>query len=202
MHKLLIDLPECLETPRLEVRPYHSGDGAAYFDVCQRNHSHLMPYEQGNPALNVSTLEDAEILVRRFAAEWASRAAFFLGAWAKSDGAFVAQIYVGVVSWELPEFEIGYFGDVNHSGQGYVSEAVRHAALPLTFDVFGARRVRINTNETNVPSWRVAERCGFRREGHLRATRPQLPLDDGSPSGDFIYGLLRDEFERTRGNRN
>lgn len=202
MQKLLIDLPEYLVTPRLEVRPYRSGDGAAYYDVCQRNRSHLLPYEQGNPALDVQTPEDAEILVRHFAAEWVSHAAFFLGAWARSDGAFVAQIYVGVVSWALPEFEVGYFGDVNHGGQGYVTEAVRHAALPLVFDVLGGQRARINCNETNVRSWHIAERCGFRREGHLRATRPHLTLEDGSPSGDFIYGLLRSEFEKMRGSRN
>jgi len=49
-----------------------------------------------------------------------------------------------------------------------------------------------------VPSWRVAERCGFSREGHLRATHPDMFLKDGSPSGDYLYGLLRDEYARLR----
>ncbi len=196
MHKLLIDLPDCLETPHLMVRPYQAGDGRAYFDICARNRDHLLPYERGNPARNVFTVEEAEILVRDFAAAWVRRDAFFLGAWEKSDGAFAAQLYVGVVSWELPEFEIGYFADVEHIGHGFVTELVRYAALPFVFQTLGARRARINCNEANTRSWHVAERCGFRREGHLRATHTHVLLDDGSPSGDYLYGLLRVEYDR------
>lgn len=195
-HKLLLELPDCLETPRLIVRPYRAGDGAAYFAVCQRNREHLVPYERGNAALSVRTPDDAEILVREFAAAWVRRDAFFLGAWLKADGAFAAQLYVGVVSWQLPEFEIGYFADVDHAGRGYVSELVRHAGLPFVFDTLGAQRACIHCNESNIGSWHVAERCGFVREGHLRATHPDLPLADGSASGDYLYGLLRAEYTR------
>jgi RimJ/RimL family protein N-acetyltransferase len=194
MHKLLIDLPDCFETPRLLVRPYRAGDGLAYFDVCQRNREHLLPFERGNAALSVTNAEETEILMREFAAAWVKRDVFFLGAWETSTGAFAAQLYVGVVSWELPEFEIGYFADVNHAGKGFVSEMVRHAALPLVFDFLGARRACIHCNETNIASWRVAERCGFVREGHLRATKPHIPLPDGSASGDYLYGLLREDY--------
>lgn len=198
VHKLLIDLPDCLETPRLIVRPYRAGDGAAYFDVCARNQDHLLPYERDNPALTVQTVEQAEILLRSFAAAWDEHDAFFFGAWEKSGGAFAAQLYIGVVSWELPEFEIGYFADVDHAGHGYVSEMVRHAALPFVFETLGARRACIHCNETNVGSWRVAERCGFVREGHLRGTHGHVLLADGSFSGDYLYGLLREEYERLR----
>ena len=73
MHKMLLDLPARLETDRLILRPYQAGDGPAYYDVCLRNQEHLLPYEAGNPALEVKTVDDAEILVREFAAAWVSR---------------------------------------------------------------------------------------------------------------------------------
>jgi RimJ/RimL family protein N-acetyltransferase len=92
----------------------------------------LLPYESGNPALNVLTVQDAEILVREFAHHWAARQAFFFGAWSLSHHDFVAQIYVGPVSWTLPEFELGYFVDQAHQGQGFVTEAVR-AVLDFCF---------------------------------------------------------------------
>ncbi len=199
MHKLLIDLPEKMETDRLVVRPYRDGDGAAYFEVCQRNKTHLQRFEADNPIHDVHTQEEAEILVRQFALDWASRAAFFLGCWLKSSGEFAAQIYVGPLDWHRPEFMIGYFADAAHQGQGYVSEGVG-AALRLCFGALGAARVRLECSELNCRSLRLAERVGFSREGHIRETHPDRLCPDGMPSGDLIYGLLRREyFERVSG---
>lgn len=196
MHKMLLDLPDQLETERLILRPYRPGDGEAYFDVCVRNKDHLLPFEEGNPALAVSSLDDAEILVREFAASWIKREAFFLSGWDKSTGAWIVQIYIGAVDWNLPEFEIGYFVDCDHEGQGFVTEAV-HAALELVFLTLGAHRARLGCNETNTRSWCVAERCGFVREGHIRQNRKHILREDGTLSGDYLYGMLRSEyFER------
>ena len=136
MHKMLLDLPAQIETERLILRPYRAGDGPAYHEVCMRNKKHLMPFEEGNPALDVNTVEDAEILMRRFAADWVSRSVFFLGAWEKASGAFAAQMYVGVVSWELPEFEVGYWADERQEGRGFVTEGAK-AALRFCFEALG-----------------------------------------------------------------
>jgi RimJ/RimL family protein N-acetyltransferase len=193
MHKMLSDLPAQLETERLMLRSYRAGDGAAYYDLCQNNKEHLLPFEQGNPALAVTTPEEAEILVREFAASWAARNAFFWGVWEKATGALVAQIFLGVISWELPEFVVGYFVDKDHEGRGYVTEAV-NATLRMTFEVLNARRVRLECNEMNERSVRVAERCGFVREGYIRQTHAHILRADGTFSGDYVYGLLKEEF--------
>jgi RimJ/RimL family protein N-acetyltransferase len=195
MHPLLRDLPIQLQTTRLVLRPYQAGDGRAYYDVCRNNQAHLLPYEAGNPFLGVATPDDAEVLVRRFAAQWMAREAFFFGAWQRATGGFAAQIYVGVVSWELPEFEIGYFADQAHEGQGFVSEATR-AALRFVFGHLDAHRASLRCNETNTRSIHVAERCGFTREGHLRQTNPTVRHPDGTFSGELLYGMLREEFVR------
>ena len=197
MHPILLTLPEMLETERLTLRPYRAGDGTIYFEICQRNKTHLLPYEARNPALDVQTVEDAEIVVRQFAVDWAARRAFFFGAWDKSNGNLVAQIYVGVVGWELPEFEIGYFVDSQHQGKGFVTEAVL-AVVEFCFVHLHAHRLRIGCNEINVRSWEVAERCGFKREGHIRQQHPNILCEDGSYSGDYVYGLLRSEYEQRK----
>ena len=193
---MLIDLPERIETARLVLRPYRAGDGEAYCAACLRNKEHLLPFEKGNPALDVQTVADAESLVRQFAADWAARKHFFLGAWERGTDEFVAQIYGGPVDGGLPEFAVGYWVDAPREGRGYVAEAVRGALAGLVFGSLGAHRARIECNETNERSWRVAERCGFTREGHLRQTRPNPRLPDGSYSGDYVYGLLRSEWAR------
>lgn len=193
MNKMLIDPPEQITTQRLTLRAYRPGDGAAYFDVCQRNKRHLWPFEAGNPAHQVETPGDAETLVRRFIASWAAREAFFLGAWQRDSGAFACQVYIGPVSWTLPEFEIGYFVDTRYEGQGFVTESVQ-AAIRLCFEDLHAHRLRLGCNEINTRSWRVAERCGFVREGHIRQVHPDILRTDGTYSGDYLYGLLRSEW--------
>lgn len=179
-----------LETPRLVLRSYRPGDGAMYYAVGQRNRQHLSRFEKGNPLNSLESEEQAEALVREFAIGWAEEKFFFFGAFHKETGEFAAQVYVGPVNWDTPEFEIGYVADVGHEGQGYVTEAVR-AVLALLFETLGAHRVRLECNQNNTRSIHLAERCGFTREGCLRETR-RLP--DGSFSSDLVFGMLRSEF--------
>jgi aminoglycoside 6'-N-acetyltransferase len=140
----------------------------------------------------IQSEEDAEAMVRAMAAEWGAREAFFMGAFAKQSGEFVAQIYVGPVDWNVPEFQIGYFADRDHEGRGYVTEAVK-AALGFIFEHLKAHHVRLACDDTNVRSYRVAERCGMVREGHFRENQRH---PDGTLSGSLYYGLLRSEWSQ------
>jgi aminoglycoside 6'-N-acetyltransferase len=194
MHKLLLDLPTQLETERLILRPYQAGDGPLLYSVSQANRAHLSRYESGNVLLRIKTLEEAEVVARELANAWAARDCFFLGVFDRQTETFVAQVYIGTVSWDLPEFEVGYFVDKDHEGQGYITEAVQ-AALCFIFEHLQAHRVRLECDDTNVRSYQVAERCGFRREGHLREVKKYA---DGTFSGTLCYGLLRSEFESAR----
>ncbi len=190
MHPLLLEFPARIETERLYLRSYQAGDGPWYYAMALRNRDHLACYESGNAAMKLQSEQDAEILMRRFAADWQGRNCFFWGAFRKADDRFVAQVYVGPQEWALPSFVVGYICDVDHQRQGYVTEAVR-GTLGWLFGSLGAQRVSIYCDDTNVRSARVAERCGFTREAHLRLNhcRPGYP-----PSGDYIYGLLRSEY--------
>ncbi len=191
MHSLLLDIPTRIETDRLYLRAYQAGDGRWYYEMSQRNRAHLMRYESGNAVMTITNEEEAEIVVRRFAADWVGRRAFFWGVFDRATDEFVAQIYMGVVSWELPEFCLGYFADVGHEGQGYVTEAM-HASLRFIFHHLAAHRVSLERDDTNVRSYRVAERCGMVREGHFRENRRHA---DGRVSGTLHYGLLSREFD-------
>ena len=191
MHKMLLDLPIRIETQRLYLRPYKPGDGDWFFAMSQRNRAHLKRYEADNVVMTVESAEQAEVLVRELAAEWVARNCFFLGVFDKASDDFVAQIYIGPLDWELPKFAIGFFADVDHQGQGYVTEAVT-AALQFIFKHLRAHRVQIECDDTNLRSCRIAERCGFIQEGHLRENKHN---QNRHPSGTLIYGMLRSEFE-------
>ena len=191
MHKMLLDLPIRIETQRLYLRPYKPGDGDWFFAMSQRNRAHLKRYEADNVVMTVESAEQAEVLVRELAAEWVARNCFFLGVFDKASDDFVAQIYIGPLDWELPKFAIGFFADVDHQGQGFVTEAVT-AALQFIFKHLRAHRVQIECDDTNLRSCRIAERCGFIQEGHLRENKHN---QNKHPSGTLIYGMLRREFE-------
>ena len=191
MHKLLLEIPNRIETERLYLRPYQAGDGAMVYAIGERNREHLAEYESDNLLNHLKDEQHAEIVVRELAVDWMARKHFFLGIFDKETHRWVGQIYIGPTNWELPEFEIGYVVDVGHQGKGYITEAVK-AALCFIFDHLQAQRVRSDCSETNKRSYRVLERCGFTREGHFRENKRN---PDGSFHGDYQYGLLKSEFE-------
>jgi ribosomal-protein-serine acetyltransferase len=195
-----VELPSEILTERLVLRPYRAEDAPAYLDVCRRNRDHLSPFEAGNPARRVESLEEASALLARFEADWWAGRAYFLGAWDRQGSGFVAQIYVGVPA-RPPHplaLEVGYFVDGEHEGKGFVAEATR-GVLRVAFERLGVEEVRLECNELNARSRRVAERCDFRLVDTRPRTHPDLPLSDGTPSGDLLYRLTRSEWSRDRG---
>ncbi len=184
------ELPTRIEGERIYLRCYEAGDGPWYYAMSQRNRSHLARYEAANAVMSIASTQKAEDAVREFADGWRERNCFFMGAFDRQTDEFVAQVYVGVVNCDVPEFVIGYFVDKEHEGQGYVTEAVR-AALGFIFNDLHAHRVRLECDDTNERSWAVAERCGFIRESHIRENKKNA---DGSFSGTVHYGLLKREF--------
>ncbi len=65
--------------------------------------------------------------------------------------------------------------------------------IVLFFNDLKANKAVITCDENNVRSYRVAERCGFIREGCLRG---EVKRKDGTLGGTLYYGMLREEFER------
>jgi ribosomal-protein-alanine N-acetyltransferase len=159
--------------------------------MSQKNRIHLTQYEADNVVMSIESEQDAEDVVRELAAEWTARNCFFLGAFDRETDEFVAQVYVGPVNWDVPEFEIGFFVDKDHEGQGYVTEAVI-AAMRFIFEHLKAHRVSMECDDTNKRSVRVAERCGMVREGHIRENKRNA---DGKLSGTLHFGLLKREYE-------
>ena len=73
-----------------------------------------------------------------------------------------------------------------------IAEAARRC-LEFLFDNLNAHRVSTIMRDTNPRSWKLAERLGFRREGHLRECR----VENGVRYGLLRYGMLNNEFSST-----
>jgi RimJ/RimL family protein N-acetyltransferase len=183
--------PFPIEAQRVYLRSYQKADAQMYAAASLRNRQHLQRYESDNSMMGIHTEEEAEAVIGEYIAGWTAGRYYMLGVFDKASDAFVAQVYIGVVNRELPEFEVGYIADLDHEGHGYVTEAVK-SVLDVLFGRLNARRVSLHTRDSNLRSQHVAERCGFCLEGHIRENKR---LVDGTFEGDFCYGLLKREYD-------
>ena len=188
-------LPERLDSARLFLRPYRAEDAPWYFAMAQRNRDHLARYESANDIFAIHCEADATAVVGAFAQNWYVRSAFPLGVFLRDSEEFVGQIYLGVTNDALPALNLGFFADCAHVNKGYLTEAAQRA-LTFAFDDLAAHRVGIWCDDTNTGSRRVAERCGFHLEGHIREDKR---LSDDTITGSLCFGLLQSEHRAAIG---
>jgi RimJ/RimL family protein N-acetyltransferase len=192
MHKMLLELSSQLETERLIIRPYQKGDGVFYFSLLEDNREHLK--EHVDSATTVTNEEEAEIKIRELAADWVGRTRFVMGVWEKVSSTYIGEIWIEPANWEVPSFEVGWFLDKTYEGKGLATEAVK-ASLTFLFEDLNAHKVIAKARETNVKSFRLAERCGFVKEGLLRDNARKK---DNTLVGLLCYGMLESEYKQLK----
>jgi RimJ/RimL family protein N-acetyltransferase len=82
-------------------------------------------------------------------------------------------------------------GEKGQWGRGYGTDAIMEV-LRYAFGEMGLRRVDLGADEDNARGIRCYEKCGFVREGLLRAYR----MRRGEPVNGVIMAVLREEWER------
>lgn len=82
----------------------------------------------------------------------------------KENGKMIGNIFLG--KRECETLELGYVLNRNFWGNGYAFEA----CSAMCGNVFskGIHRLEANCDPNNAASWKLLERLGFVREGHLR----------------------------------
>lgn len=91
--------------------------------------------------------------------------------------------------------ELGWCLAPEVQGRGYGTELVREL-LAIAFRGLGLRRVEAGCFAENVPSWRLMEKVGMRRESH--AVKESLHRD-GTWRDGFLYALLAEEWPAAGG---
>jgi RimJ/RimL family protein N-acetyltransferase len=193
MHKMLLDIPSVIETERLTIRPYQKGEGTLYFSLLQANFDHLK--EHVDEVTTLQNEQEAEIRIRELAADWGSRTRFVMGIWEKASHTLIGQIWIEPEKWDVPSLAIGWFLGKAYEGRGFATEAAR-SCLVFLFEDLHAHKVIAKTRETNRKSYRVAERCGFIKEGLLR---DHVRTGDSTWVGLLCYGMLEKEYEKLKG---
>ncbi len=159
-----------IETARLILREFVLDDWPAVNAYIQ-DERYWRFYERPE-----SGAVDRRELVERFVADQARqpRRSFQLAITLKADGRLIGNVGIRLrrlVDFGVPdatfEADMGYELDPAYWGHGYATEAAA-AMVDFAWDKLKVHRVWAYCLAENEPSWRVMERIGFQREGHLR----------------------------------
>jgi len=106
----------------------------------------------------------------------------------RSSGELVGAISLFKTDWEARSSEVGYGVRPDRRRRGYASEAVV-ALARWALAEGGMQRIQLTAVTGNLPSLRVAEKAGFRREGTLRRAQ----LEDDGLHDLAVFSLLDDD---------
>ena len=103
-------------------------------------------------------------------------------------------VYYLVRSDYLYLFEIGYRIMPSERNKGYATEATRLLLDHLFTTKREIERIESVTDAVNVPSQRVLEKNGFKREGELR----KRAFNRGQYRNEYMYSILREEWKEPK----
>ncbi len=182
-----IEIPVYLETPRLILRsfsPEHATElHAALIEsiVDLRRYLWFLPW-----VAEEQTLQSAQARCRKAQANFLLRDDMPYLAFEKTTGQLVASVGLHRTDWAMPKTEVGYWVRSSKTGNGYASEMVSEITM-YALDALGAKRVELITDEQNMGSRAVAERCGYQLEGVMRNFE-QSP--DGGLRNNCLYANI------------
>ena len=107
------------------------------------------------------------------------------------DGTILGGVGLNHINHQYQFANLGYWVRTSHKGQGIATAATRLVAR------FGLRELHFNRLEIvvafgNVPSQRVAEKAGARREGLLR----NRLVHHAQPQDAWMYSLIPEDLSR------
>lgn len=163
MNKILINLPETIESPRLILQTPKAGFGDAVHEAIRDGYEDYvkwMAWPATQPTA-ISVEEDcrkqhAEFILREFIRYLIIE---------KSSQTVVGRCGFPPfqANWQVPQFGISYFIRRSHRGKGYATEAA-HIMTLIAFRILKARKVEIYCDAENIPSQRIPEKLKFELE--------------------------------------
>ena len=182
-----------IETERLILRPFLETDAA---DVYEYLHE---PAVNCFASMKLDTLEDAKAEMKKRVGETEYCFAVTL----KDGGKVIGEIDAypepddpsGDKTAPQDTFSPCWMLNLNYTGKGYAYEAA-HAFFDYLFHEKGARRIYAYTEDNNLPSQRLCEKLGMRREGLFLEYISFVNNPDGTPhyENTYQYAILKKEW--------
>lgn len=175
-----------IQTNSLLIRPLQVDDAEDLFEMLSNRD--VYRFEPGSPI----TRERAEQIALSCSQDPAFWAVVLL-----SEQIMVGRLYFNQTEPKyLQTWELGYIFNPAYHNHGYASESAL-ALIKYGFAECGVHRVVAYCNPDNIPSWRVMEKIGMRREGYLRQNIFFRRDENGNPAwqDSFAYGMLKEDLE-------
>jgi [ribosomal protein S5]-alanine N-acetyltransferase len=189
MQEALAHIPQVLTSPNVILRRYQTGEGAMVYRLAARNIHRLIDHFPKTVA-QLTDEKRGELFVRNKIAEWNAQKGYVFGMWEASGQHYIGQISAKNIDWEIPRAELSYYIDEAYEGKGMVKEALL-LIIRFCFDYLHTQKLFIRTTPTNTRSGKLAENCGFRKEGIIRNDFVKY---DKTLSDVVYYGMTAEDF--------
>ena len=193
MQTHLLHTDTALLTSRTVVRRFRENEGEQLYHLIQSNYARLMDYFPVTANI-AKTKDSTEIFVRERIADWHLQKDYFFGVWDNESAKLIGTVRIFKIHWNLPEAELNYFIDRSFGEKGIMTEAT-YAVVKFAFEQLKMKKLYVRTAMDNYASQRLARKCGFRREGDLRAAyqKPTGVLEDL-----MLMGLTLEDFTNNK----
>lgn len=180
-----------IHTDRLVIRCWEPADAPLLKEAVDASLDHLrpwLPWAWHDP----QTVEEKVELLRLFRGKYDLDQDYILAIFDREESTVLGGTGLHTRLGKN-EREIGYWVRSDRANQGIISEAVS-ALVHVGFAYEGLARLQIHCDVNNHASAAIPRKLGFVHEGTLRGKNS--PGED-SQHDVMIWGMLRDEFERT-----
>ncbi len=183
---------EAVHGPRVFLRPYRLDDAEQLFAAISSSRAHLDSWVEWTKWH--TSIEESRQFCQACEWDWSRRAELTMGIFDATTGRLLGGTGFHAPDWKLRGFEVGYWLRAGETGKGYATETTQ-LLTARAFDQMNARRVELRCDARNIPSQRIAERCGYVLEGRLRnaGLTPAGELRD-----TLVYALTPEDWARLR----
>lgn len=161
--KILIDLPEKIESNRLSLQMPRAGFGEAVHAAMMDGYEDYVKWL--NWPAKPPTIEEVEIECRKHHADFITKSFIRYLIIEKKSQKVVGRTAIASwqAKWSIRQFGIAYFISRSYRGRGYATEAVAEMTK-MCFDYLLAQKVEIFCESENINSKKIPQKLGFQHE--------------------------------------
>jgi len=175
-----------LVNPDIQLKSWQIENAAELFTLTDKNREYLLPWLPWVPG--VKEVADSVKFITTSLEEMEKGEGLELGIWYRNKLAGCLGLHA--LSRSNRRASIGYWLDADHQGKGIMTQSAK-SLINYCFTVFDLNRLAIEAATENHPSYSLAERLGFTKEGVIR----QYEIVNGCFLDYLLYSLLKSEWK-------
>lgn len=151
----------------IQIRLIRKEDSMRLLHLIENNRQRLLPYFN-NTCHSIQNIETAQKFVKIKMNQAFLKEQYYFVIELKTTLEIVGIIILKNINWWVPKGELAYFIDEAFEGRGFATHAVKWV-IEYAFEVLKFKKLYLKCTPENIGSKRIAEKCGFEKEGHLNS---------------------------------